>query len=439
MIKSEERYQCYVQILKDELVPAMGCTEPIAIAYAAAKAREVLGNLPERVELEVSGNIIKNVKSVIVPHTGGMRGIAAAAAAGIIAGDASKELQVLAHVTKEQEAQMKEYEQQTPMKIIYSDNPAIFYLGVHCYYKDSHSFVEIKDRHRNIVRIEKDGEVLFDKSQETATEEELQAASGVCDHIKKLSEDRSCLTIAQIIDFAKTVDIEDVKETLDRQIECNMAISAEGLRGNYGANVGKVLLKHYPDDIKTRAKASAAAGSDARMNGCEMPVVINSGSGNQGMTTSIPVIVYARELGKTQEELYRALVVSNLVTIHLKTGVGRLSAYCGAVSAGCGCGAGIAFLLGGGEVEVSHTVVNALAMISGTVCDGAKASCAAKIAAAVEAGILGYYMYVEGQEFVGGDGLVLKGVENTIANFGKLASIGMAGTDKEIIRLMIGE
>ncbi len=436
MTRNEERYQCYVQILKDELVPAMGCTEPIAIAYAAAKAREVLGHIPDRVELEVSGNIIKNVKSVIVPHTGGMRGIAAAAAAGIIAGDASKELQVLATVTKEQEVQMKEYEEKTPMKIIFSDNGIVFYLGVHCYFGESHSFVEIKDRHRNIVRIEKDGEVLFDKVED---EEELQAAGSDCDNIQKLSQDRSCLTIAQIIDFAKTVEIEDVKETLDRQIECNMAISAEGLRGNYGANVGKVLMKHFPDDIKTRAKASAAAGSDARMNGCEMPVVINSGSGNQGMTTSIPVIVYARELGKTQEELYRALVVSNLVTIHLKTGVGRLSAYCGAVSAGCGCGAGIAFLHGGGEMEVSHTVVNALAMISGTVCDGAKASCAAKIAAAVEAGILGYYMYVEGQEFVGGDGLVLKGVENTIANFGKLASVGMAGTDKEIIRLMIGE
>ena len=426
-----------MQILKDELVPAMGCTEPIAIAYAAAKAREVLGNIPEKVVLEVSGNIIKNVKSVIVPHTGGMRGIPAAAAAGIIAGDASKELQVLAHVTREQEAEMKKYEENTPMQIIHSDNAAIFYLGVHCYYGDDHSFVEIKDRHRNIVRVEKNDEVLFLKDADE--KEELQAASVDCDNIKKLSEDRSCLTVAQIIDFAKTVDVEDVKETLDRQISYNMAISEEGLRGNYGANVGKVLMKHYPNDIKTKAKAAAAAGSDARMNGCELPVIINSGSGNQGMTTSIPVIVYARALGKTQEELYRALVVSNLVTIHLKTGVGRLSAYCGAVSAGCGCGAGIAFLLGGGEEEVAHTIVNALAMISGTVCDGAKASCAAKIAAAVEAGILGYYMFVEGQEFVGGDGLVLKGVENTIANFGKLAAVGMAGTDKEIIRLMIGE
>ncbi len=434
MLKSEERYQCYVQILKDELVPAMGCTEPIAIAYAAAKAREVLGHMPDRVELEVSGNIIKNVKSVVVPHTGGMRGIAAAASAGIIAGDASKELQVLAHVEKEQEEQMHIFEKETPIKIIFSDNGIVFYLGVHCYYKDSHSFVEIKDRHSNITRIEKDGEVLFNLVEAEKIESQDEE-----DHIKRLAKDRSCLTVAQIVDFAKTADIEDVKETLDRQIAYNMAISEEGLRGNYGANVGKVLLKNYPDDIRTRAKAGAAAGSDARMNGCELPVIINSGSGNQGMTTSIPVIIYARELGKTQEELYRALLVSNLITIHLKTGVGRLSAYCGAVSAGCGCGAGIAFLLGGGEEEVAHTIVNALAMISGTVCDGAKASCAAKIAAAVEAGILGYYMYVEGQEFVGGDGLVLKGVENTIANFGKLAAVGMAGTDKEIIRLMIGE
>ena len=260
MIKSEEKYQCYVQILKDELIPAMGCTEPIAIAYAAAKCREVLGQIPQRVELEVSGNIIKNVKSVIVPHTGGMRGIPAAAAAGIIAGDASKELQVLSCVTKEQEARMKEYEANTPMKLIYSQNEAIFYLGVKGFYEDSYCQVVIKDSHRNIVHIEKDGEVLFDKSKELVAAE-MSEAENCCDKIKKLSEDRSCLSIAEIVDFAKTVEIADVQEILERQIECNMAISAEGLKGNYGANVGKVLLNHYPDDIKTRAKAAAAAGS----------------------------------------------------------------------------------------------------------------------------------------------------------------------------------
>ncbi len=418
-------YEQYCDVLKEELIPAMGCTEPIAIAYAAAKARAVLGGRPERIVIQVSGNIIKNVKSVIVPHTGGLRGIAAAAAAGIIAGNEDKELEVISDVTTEEIEQMQIYLKSATFEICCAKSEHIFDIGIRLYRNDHESYVRITDAHTNIVRIEKDNQVLFEK--ETVT---MSTVKG---------PDRSFITVEGIIDFANSVVLEDVEDVLNRQIEYNMAISEEGLRNSYGANIGKVILNHCGDAVAIKAKAAAAAGSDARMNGCEMPVVINSGSGNQGMTASIPVIVYAREKGFQTEQLLRALIVSNLVTIHLKTGVGRLSAYCGAVSAGCGCGAGIAYLEGGKYQEVAHTIVNSLAIVSGMVCDGAKASCAAKIAASVDAGILGYYMYQDGQEFYDGDGLVIKGVENTICNFGKLASVGMCNTDKEIIKLMVGE
>ena len=283
--------------------------------------------------------------------------------------------------------------------------------------------VRISGYHTNIVLIEKNGEVLY-KAGEVQAEESLLA-------------DKSLLKIKDIVEFADMLDVEDVKEILERQISYNIAIAEEGLRNSWGANVGSVLLK-YSQDLRTKAKAYAAAGSDARMSGCELPVIINSGSGNQGMTASLPVIVYAEGLGKTKEDLYRALAVSNLVTIHQKSGIGRLSAYCGAISAGCGAGCGIAYLQGGDYRTIAHTLVNALAIVSGIVCDGAKASCAGKIAAAVDAGIFGYEMFLEGQQFIGGDGLVSKGVENTLVNIGRLGSVGMKETDKEIIRIMTG-
>ena len=418
-------YEQYCNTLKEELVPAMGCTEPIAIAYAAAKARATLGSLPDKIVIQVSGNIIKNVKSVIVPHTGGLRGIAAAATAGIVAGDEDKELEVISNVSMEDVEKMQEYLKCANIEIRCAKSEHIFDIGIRLFHKDHESFVRITDAHTNIVRIEKDQQVLFEKETDS--------------QIKVTGPDRSFMTVEGIIDFANSVHLEDVESILNRQIDYNMAISEEGLQNSYGANIGKVILNHCGNEILIKAKAAAAAGSDARMNGCEMPVVINSGSGNQGMTASIPVIVYAREKGVQKELLLRALVVSNLVTIHLKTGVGRLSAYCGAVSAGCGCGAGVAYLEGGEYQEIAHTIVNSLAIVSGMVCDGAKASCAAKIAASVDAGILGYYMYQDGQEFYDGDGLVIKGVENTICNFGKLASVGMCNTDKEIIKLMVGE
>ncbi len=423
MDKTDKRYSTYIQTLKEELVPAMGCTEPIALAYAAAKAREVLGSLPDKVTIEASGSIIKNVKSVIVPNTNHMKGIPASAAAGIIAGKPEKELEVIAEVTEEQIKEMKEFLATRTIEVRHVDNGFTFEIGVRVSKGSDYAKVRIVNYHTNIVLIEKNGEILFEEKVDG------EAESGLTD--------RSLLDMEHIWDFANTVDIEDVREVIGRQIKYNMAISEEGFRGDYGANIGSVLLDMEGDNIRTRAKARAAAGSDARMNGCELPVVINSGSGNQGMACSLPVIEYASELKSTEEQLYRALVLSNLVAIHQKTGIGRLSAYCGAVCAGAAAGAGIAYLCGGDYKDITHTVVNALAIVSGIVCDGAKASCAAKIAASVDAGILGYNMYKRGQQFYAGDGIVTKGADATIKNVGRLGKDGMRETNEEIISIMV--
>ena len=425
MKKDDVKYGAYVQILKEELVPAMGCTEPIALAYAAAKAREVLGVKPDTVKIGASGSIIKNVKSVIVPNTDHLKGIPAAAAAGIIAGKPEKELEVIAEVSKEQIEEMKDFLQNTDISVEYVDNGITFDIIVTETKGESSVTVRIANYHTNIVLIEKDGQVLYEEKVEGEKEEGLT--------------DRSLLNMKDILDFSETVDIDDVREVIGRQIRYNTAIAEEGLKGDYGANIGSVLLKMEGDNIRVRAKAMAAAGSDARMNGCELPVIINSGSGNQGMTCSLPVIEYAKELNSGEEKLYRALTLSNLVAIHQKTGIGRLSAYCGAVCAGAAAGAGIAYLQGGGYEEIAHTVVNALAIVSGIVCDGAKASCAAKIASSVEAGILGYNMYKCGQQFYAGDGIVTKGVDETIKNIGRLGKEGMRETNVEIIDIMVGE
>ena len=425
MNKTDEKYQAYVQILKEELIPAMGCTEPIALAYAAAKAREVLGEIPDRMWIGASGSIIKNVKSVIVPNTNHLKGIPAAAAAGIVAGEAKKELEVISEVSEAKRNQIAEFLEQTEITVDYIDNGIVFDIIIEVYKGASSAKVRIANYHTNIVRIEKNGEIVLDIPVEGESEEGLT--------------DRSLLDVEAIWDFINTVDIDDIREVLSRQIEYNTAIADEGLRGDYGANIGSVLLSMYGDDVRNRAKARAAAGSDARMNGCELPVIINAGSGNQGMTCSLPVLEYAKELNAGEEKTYRALALSNLIAIHQKTGIGRLSAYCGAVSAGAAAGAGIAYLCGGGYEEVIHTVVNALAIVSGMVCDGAKASCAAKIAASVDAGILGYHMFLQGQQFYAGDGIVTKGVEATIHNIGRLGKDGMKETNAEIIRMMIGE
>lgn len=416
-----KKYETCLNVLKEELIPAMGCTEPVAVAYAAALARDTLGAMPERAEVAVSGNILKNVKSVVVPNTGGLRGVAVAVAAGIVAGDASKELEVLSAITAEEIGRIAPYMQNAPIAVKESDSGCVFDIGVRVFCGADEAFVRITGRHTNVVRVEKNGEVLRSgESGETGAE-----------------TPQADFSVKDIVEFADTVALSDVEETLERQIAFNGAICEEGLKTDYGARVGKILLSAFGNDIHNRAKATAAAGSDARMNGCELPVVIVSGSGNQGITASVPVIVYAKELGVPHEKLLRALVVSNLVTVHLKRGIGCLSAYCGAVSAGCGAGAGVCYLRGGSYKEIAHTIVNALAIESGVICDGAKSSCAAKVASAVEAGLVGMEMYRRGSEFIGGDGIVEKGVENTIRAVGDLARNGMRETDEEIIRLMI--
>lgn len=423
---NRELYNTYVHILEEELIPAMGCTEPIAIAYAASIARAALGMLPEHVEIHVSGNIIKNVKSVIVPHTGGLHGIEAAVAAGLVAGDQQRELEVIADVTEEQIKQIKAYLEQTEITVAQAETERVFEIDLRVEKDGRRVQVKIVDGHTNVVLVRRNEEILYESSM-------LSEAPDEAVH----KTDHSLLEVEKIVLFAEEVELEDVTEVLERQITYNTAIAEEGLRGKYGANIGNVLLTAYGNSVGNRAKAWAAAGSDARMSGCELPVVINSGSGNQGITVSLPIIVYAEELHASKEQLYRALVIGNLIAIHLKTGIGCLSAYCGATSAGCGAAAGITYLYGGGYKEIAHTVVNALAINSGMVCDGAKASCAAKIASAVGAGLLGMEMYRQGSQFVGGDGIVTKGVEKTIMNVGDLAREGMAQTDKEIIQIML--
>ncbi len=417
-------YQQYVDILKEELVPAMGCTEPIAVAYAAALARKTLGRLPERAEVVVSGNIIKNVKSVIVPNTGGMHGIEAAAAAGISQGDADRELEVLAGVEEDKIPDIRDYLDTHEITVAQADTDRVFEIDIRVFRAGESARVLICDSHTNVVRIEKNGEAVY-----------VNKNGGDAALPKKT--DHNVLNIDDIIVFADEADLEDVEETLQRQIDYNTAIAREGLGNAYGARIGQVLLASYGDSIHNQAKAWAAAGSDARMGGCDLPVVINSGSGNQGITVSLPIIKYAEYLESGKDKMMRALIIGNLTAIHLKTGIGCLSAYCGATSAGAGAAAGITYLYGGGRREIGHTIVNTLAINSGVVCDGAKASCAAKIASAIEAGLLGMNMYKHGSEFYSGDGIVTKGVENTIANVGELAREGMAGTDKEIISLML--
>lgn len=421
MNKEDSLYSIYVQILKEELVMAMGCTEPIAISYACAKATQVLDHLPDRIVVKASGSIIKNVKSVIVPHTNGLKGIEVAAAAGALYGDADAKLEVLSSATREQIEELPEYVQNTNITVQHIEQGHVFDLEIHVYYEQEHASVRIVDTHTNIVQIEKNWQVIF---EDKTTSLELKA-------------DHSALIMKQIWDFSQTVDIDDVKEMLDRQITCNMAIANEGIHNSYGANIGHVILNMDSDCVKTKAKAYAAAGSDARMNGCELPVVINSGSGNQGITCCVPVVVYAKELDCTQEQLYRALVLSNLTAIYIKTGIGTLSAFCGAVSAGAAAGAGIAYLHNGTYKEIQHTIVNALAILSGTICDGAKASCAAKIASSIDAGIMGYYMYKNKQQFYAGDGIVAHSVDETIQNIGTLGSQGMLQTNDKIIEMMI--
>ena len=422
MERTDARYAAYTRLVHDELRPAMGCTEPIAVAYACAKARALLGCLPERVDLVVSGNIIKNVKSVVVPNTGGRKGLKASVAVGVTAADESRELECLSRLTDEDRTAIDEYLGRDRIHIDVATSGRVFDLDVTVYAGENRARVRIADAHTNIVHLSRNEEVFLDKPLIDAADD----------------PDEGLLTVEGIVDYADSVELEDVREPLERQIAYNTAISNEGLEHTYGASIGRVLLQGYGrEDVHIRAKARAAAGSDARMSGCELPVIIVSGSGNQGITATLPLVEYAETYGVVHDRLLRALIVADLLTVHQKTGIGRLSAFCGAVNAACGAAAGIAYLMGGGLREVAHTLVNALAIVSGMVCDGAKASCAAKIVAALEGGLMGYEMYRNGFQFYSGDGLVKKGVENTIDNIARLGSKGMSETDREILRMMI--
>ena len=424
-----EQIMCekYISILKEELIPAMGCTEPIALAYAAAKGRELLGCLPDKVLVKASGSIIKNTKSVIVPNTNQMKGIPVAVAAGIVGGKAELKLQVISEVTDEQVAGIQKFLEQVPIDVEPLDNGHVFDILIEQYAGEEKSVIRIAEYHTNIIFIGKNNEILLDKTEgkQETRESERQDLS------KEIS-----LSMEDIWEFANEVNLDEVRETIQKQIDCNWAIAMEGMNQKYGANIGKVLSDVYGDGVQNLACAMAAAGSDARMNGCEMPVVVNSGSGNQGMTVAVPILVYAKHLKSEEETVFRALVLANMIAIYEKTGIGRLSAYCGAVSAGAAAAAGIAYLNGDDYDTVIHTVVNALAASSGIVCDGAKASCAAKIAISVYSGLLGYEMYKRDQQFYAGDGIVAPGIEATLKNVGELASRGMYETNSEIIRMM---
>lgn len=422
----KDKYNDYLQILKEELVPAMGCTEPIAIAYAAAKARDVLGKIPEKVTAKCSGNIIKNAMCVTVPNTGDLVGIKASAIIGVLAGDSSKELEVISEVKEEHIIEANKLMSEEYCFVERLDTDIQLHIIMEVYSGEDSAIVEIKYAHNNISKVIKNGEVLFEGNEDPS---------------KYLGVfiDRSILNVNDIFDFANNVDINDVKELLDRQIEYNITIAEEGLKGEYGVGIGKMLMKCYPNSIVTKLKVYAASASEARMSGSSLPVMTNSGSGNQGMATSIPVIIYAREKGLSEEQLYRGLIFSNLMTIHQKTGIGRLSAFCGAVSAGCASGAAITYLEGGTLEQINKTVANTLANISGIVCDGAKASCAAKIATSVDASMMGHYLAMEDQGYSSKTGILKESIEETITAVGRLGKEGMKETDKEILDIMLEE
>lgn len=419
-----ELYKNYLDILKQELVPALGCTEPIAIACAAAKARRLLGSFPESLEMKLSGNIIKNVKGVTVPNSGGLKGIDIAAVLGMVGGNADKALEVLEEITPEHIARAKELASRGICTYSLAENVPNLYISAKVVCGGHYAEVVIAHQHTNIIKMEKDGEVLLDRT--------LEAEEKTDDTV-----DRSRLTVKDILDFADQVRMEDIEEIISRQIRLNTAISQEGLDNNYGAQIGKTLMHVWGKSATTRACARAAAGSDARMGGCSMPVVINSGSGNQGITVSLPVIVYAEEWEVSRDKLYRSLVVSNLIAVHQKYYIGSLSAYCGAVSAACGAGAGITYMYGGTYEQVSLTIINTLGNVGGIVCDGAKPSCAAKIASSVDAALMAFHLSIQNKSFLPGEGLIKGDVEETIKSMGYIGRVGMKTTDTEILNVMI--
>ena len=428
-------YRTYVGLLEKELVCALGCTEPIALAYAAAMAGRVLGEPCERLEVQCSGNIIKNVKSVAVPNAEGLKGVEAASVLGLIGGDPDACLEVLESVKHEDVERARELIAAGYCSVdLLADVPNLYIITTA--HGATHSAsVTIVDRHTNVTCVDRDGTQLCSQELRSLFPN-APADLGPADCSKP---DTSCLSIASIVEFANTVDLDDVQEILNRQIECNSAISEEGLRGHWGSEIGRTIMATSPVDVVTRMRARAAAGSDARMGGCSLPVVINSGSGNQGMTVSLPVIEYAHTIHATHEKLLRALCVSNLTAMHLKHYIGSLSAFCGVVCAAAGSGAAVTYLAGGSLEQIGATVVNTLANVGGIMCDGAKGSCAAKIASSVDAAMLGHRMAMLDENFCAGDGLVADDVETTIMSMGYVGRVGMHSTDVEILNIMIGK
>ena len=427
MLLTEDLRRNYTAILKEELVAAMGCTEPIAIAYAAAKAYRELGEMPEHIRITCSGNIIKNVKGVTVPNSGGQKGIETAAVLGMVGGNADKILEVIADATEEDRVKTRELVKSGICDVALAENVPNLYIKAEMWNKEHRSSVTIEEHHTDITQIEKDGQTVYVAVKDVETAD------------KRPEGDRTGMTLAGIIEYANTVDISEVEETLERQVRCNTAISQEGLDNPWGARVGKTILENWSDDVKSYACARAAAGSDARMSGCPLPVIINSGSGNQGITVTLPVVTYAERMHLSKEKMFRCLLVSNLVSIYIKHYIGSLSAFCGAVSAACGAGAAITYMSGGSYEEIGGTITNTLGNVGGIVCDGAKPSCAAKIASSVHAALLAHYMSVNRKGFRGGEGFVESDVEKTIKNMGYIGKIGMKETDKEILNVMISK
>lgn len=422
---NQKVYDSYIKILNKELIPALGCTEPIAIAYAAAKAREVLGKFPEEVVSTCSGNIVKNVKGVVVPATGGLRGIEAATLIGAVGGDPARELEVLTSVTDEDRAKVRELLEKKICHVKLSENKAKLHIIVEMTAGSDSALVEIMHTHTNIIRIEKNGQVLM---QEKAGDEEDDDDENIY----------QLLNLDDIVAFANEVKLEDVADLLKRQVEYNSKIAEVGLTETYGANVGKTLVENYGKSFEVMARALPAAGSDARMGGCELPVVINSGSGNQGMTVSLPVVALAREMGASEEQLLRALCVSNLTAAYEKRDIGRLSAYCGAISAGAAAGAGMMYLKGGSVSEIGNVVLCTIGNVGGVLCDGAKSSCAAKIASAVDAALLAIHLTEKNRTFGSGEGLVKDTLAETVAAISTVAREGMQVTDDVILHVMVG-
>ena len=419
----ERIYQNYIGILKEEMIPAMGCTEPIALAYGAARAREVLGKEPEHITAKCSGNIIKNVRCVIIPNSGGLTGIEAGVVLGAVAGDPSLNMEVLSKVNESGRKRCCELLDKKICKVELLDSPVVLHFIIEMQAGDDTVSLEIKYDHINVTKIVKNQEVLLDSDYKS---DETPAAA-----------DRTLLNLEDIKTFADTVELDDVKEIIENQIRSNMAIAHEGMTGKYGLGIGRIIRETYSNDMLTKMRSLTAAASEARMGGCDMPVVINSGSGNQGIACSVPLIVYAREMELPDYVLYRALVFSNLLTVYQKQYIGKLSAFCGAVSASCAAGAGITYM-GGGELSViKKTIENTLANIPGIICDGAKISCAAKIAASLDAAFLAHHLAMNGQSYAPYTGILKEEAGETISCVGQIGKEGMKETDKEILRIML--